>query len=34
MDRSLILAETVINGLPFVVGTVHLESLNSAPLRK
>jgi len=34
MGRSLLIAETIINGEPFVVSTVHLESMASAPYRK
>jgi endonuclease/exonuclease/phosphatase family metal-dependent hydrolase len=34
MGRSLLVAETIINGEPFVVSTVHLESMASAPFRK
>jgi endonuclease/exonuclease/phosphatase family metal-dependent hydrolase len=34
MGRSLLTCETRINGNPFVVATSHLESMNSAELRK
>jgi len=36
MGRSLLLGEVLggINGLPFVCGTVHLESSDSAEIRK
>jgi len=34
MGRSLIFAELIINGIPTVVGTVHLESLGNGQLRQ
>ena len=34
MGRSLLLCETMINGQPLIVGTVHLESLSNAVQRK
>ena len=34
MGRSLLIAETIINGERFVVSTAHLESMNSAQYRK
>lgn len=34
MSRSLLIAEYTVNSAKFGVGTVHLESLGSAPLRK
>jgi len=34
MGRSLLVAETIINGEPILVSTVHLESLGSAEYRE
>ena len=34
MGRSLLVAETWINNRTFLVGTSHLESMRSAPIRK
>jgi endonuclease/exonuclease/phosphatase family metal-dependent hydrolase len=34
MGRSLLLAETIINGEPIIVATSHLESLESPEERK